>query len=416
MKAACIISIGTELTLGQTVDTNAAWLAARLAAIGIRAARHITVADDLEAIRDVLREAAGHGDIVLVTGGLGPTADDLTREAVAAAIGQPLEPHAPSAQQIRAFFAARGCEMPDTNRRQALLPRGAAAIENPSGTAPGIAVHIGGKRSYFMPGVPYEMRRMFERDVEPALRSEANGRVIVTRTLRCIGVGESNIGAKLRDLMTRGRNPEIGTTAEMGVIGVRINASADSAEVAEALAAKDETEISARLGDCVFGREDETLAAVVGRMLRTRQETVATAESCTGGLIGTLVTDVAGSSDYYIGGVVSYSDESKTRLVGVDSALLRSDGAVSESTARGMADGVRNALGADWGLSTTGIAGPGGGSSEKPVGLVYLALACGSDVVVRRLLLGGEGPRDVIRYRASLAALNLLRKTLVESS
>jgi len=411
---AWIVSIGTELTLGQSVDTNAAWLAQQLASLGIRAERHVTVADDLSAIRDALAHAADACDLIIATGGLGPTVDDLTRQALAEAADVELEIDPASLARIRAFFDRRRREFPERNQVQALVPQTGRAIENPCGTAPGIFIELNGTPCYALPGVPFEMKEMFTRDVLPHVRAAAAGRVLRQRRLNCFGLGESDVGERLRDLMAPDRNPQIGTTAELGVIGVRINVQADTAEAADALLDQTETEIRARLGKIVFGREDDTLASVVGRQLVARGETLGTAESCTGGLIAKMLTDTPGSSAYFVGGAVTYSNQLKQQLLGVPAETLARFGAVSAPVAQAMAHGARERLASTYALAVTGIAGPEGGTTDKPVGLVFFGLATPVGVTVREISLGSDSPRQIIRARAANAALNLLRLELVD--
>jgi nicotinamide-nucleotide amidase len=413
LRRAWLVSIGTELTLGQSVDTNAAWLAQQLAAIGIRAERHLTVGDELPAIREILAQAAAACDLIIVTGGLGPTEDDLTRRALAEAAGVELETDAASLEQIRVFFAKRRRAFTERNRVQALIPRTGRAVANTCGTAPGIFIELNGTPCYALPGVPFEMKAMFARDVWPHLRAASAGRVLRQRRLNCFGLGESDIGARLRDLMAPDRNPQVGTTAELGIIGVRINAEADTVDEAETLLGQTEAEIRARLGHIVFGRDSETLAAVVGERLAARRETVCTAESCTGGLIAKMLTDTAGSSAYFVGGAVTYANELKQQLLGVPADTLAELGAVSEPVARAMAMGARERFAATYALAVTGIAGPSGGTTDKPVGLVYFGLATPADVTTRELRFGSDSPREVTRARAAHAALNLLRLALV---
>lgn len=414
MKRASIISIGTELALGQTVDTNSAWLARRLAAVGIRAVRHVTVADEKEDIREALLSAAAGAEVVLVTGGLGPTEDDLTRVALAEAMGVGLEPDAASLEQIRGFFARRGREMPAVNACQAMRPVGARCIENSCGTAPGVRATLRGTPVYVMPGVPSEMREMYERDVEPELVSVGSGGVIESVTMLTHGMGESQIGARIADLMHRGRNPEVGTTAQMGIVGVRINAAAANRETAKKLIEETARELNSRLGAIVFGREGETLAGAVGRLLIETGRTVGTAESCTGGLIAKQITDVAGSSAYFTGGMVTYSNRSKCALLGVDEEIIRSHGAVSGPVAEAMATGALERFGSHYALSVTGIAGPSGGTEEKPVGLVFVGLAeAGKGVESRRFLFGADASREIIRQRAAAAGLDWVRRRMM---
>ncbi|MFQ5806596.1 MAG: competence/damage-inducible protein A, partial [Phycisphaerae bacterium] len=413
MQRAWIISIGTELTLGQSVDTNAAWLAEQLAGQGIRCERHVTVPDDLTLIRDVLRQAADVCDLIVVTGGLGPTDDDLTREALAEAAGLPLETDAASLEQIRAFFARRGREMPEPNQVQARIPRGARPIVNSCGTAPGICAELNGTPCYVLPGVPFEMKAMFRHAVLPDVQAAAAGRILRGRRLQCFGMSESEISERLRDLMTPGRNPAVGTTAELGVISVRINACGHSARATDALLDETEAEVRSRLGEVVFGREADTLASAVGAHLAARGETLSTAESCTGGLIAKMLTDVAGSSAYFAGGVVAYANELKVHTLGVPPELLASVGAVSEPVARALAEGARRAFSTSYALAVTGTAGPTGGTPDKPVGLVFIGLATPSGVTAREAHFGSDAPRSVIRERAARTALNLLRLQLV---
>ncbi len=409
MRTAWIVSIGTELALGQTVDTNSAWLAHRLRALGIRPTRHATVADEEPDIVAVLRQAADAADLVLVTGGLGPTADDLTRHALAAVAGVPLEEHAPSLAHLHAFFGARGRMMPPANAVQALIPRGARALPNAVGTAPGIAIRLGRTPCYALPGVPLEMYAMFTGSVEPELRAATAGAVLLCRKLNTFGLGESELGALIADLMARGRNPEVGTTAGYGVVGVRINAAGPDETTARRMLDQAEAELRARLGEIVFGVDDETLAVVVGRRLAALGRTVSTAESCTGGMIAAALTDIPGSSAYFRGGVVAYANEAKTAVLAVPAERIARHGAVSAPVAEAMAAGVAARLGTDYALAVTGIAGPTGGTADKPVGLVFIGLRTPRETTVREFRFGHDAPRDVIRQRATHAALNMLR-------
>ncbi len=414
-RCAWIIASGTELTLGQTVDTNSAWLAVRCAALGIRAERHITVGDELAAIRDAALDAAQHADVVLVSGGLGPTDDDLTRAALADAAGVALVEHTQSLQQIEAFFARRNRPMHAQNRVQALLPAGAEVLENRNGTAPGFRVDVRGVPVIAMPGVPSELKLMFDGEVAPALAAAARGSVVVSRTIHTIGMPESQLGAEIADLMKRGRNPEVGTTADGGIIGVRINASAAGPEVAQQMLDATEAVIRDRLGEIVFGRDQDTLPAVVGELLVQAQQTLGVAESCTGGLLGALLTDTPGSSRYFIGGITCYANDVKHRVVGVPHEILATHGAVSPQVAEAMARGAAQLLHADHALAITGVAGPDGGTLEKPVGLVYIGLATPMGAASHELRCGADASRALIRMRSARTALDLLRRELLRT-
>ena len=409
--SAIIVSIGNELTSGQTVDTNSAYLAGQLDMLGIDTLSHVTVGDDRAVTARAITAAAAEAQLVLVTGGLGPTADDITRHALADAMGgAELIEDAASLAELEDFFRRRGRTMVDANRIQVMLPAGSRAIPNVCGTAPGIAATVGGAMVYVMPGVPNEMRRMFAERILPDLPTGQV--VIVRRTLHTFGTGESDVGARLADLMARDANPLVGTTVSAGLVSVRIAGRAASAAEAGRLADATLAEISRRLGEWVVGEGEQTMPAAVGALLRQRRQTLATAESCTGGLIGEMVTDVSGSSDYYLGGIVSYANSVKRDLLGVGETILAANGAVSEPVARAMADRCREALGADWGVSVTGIAGPTGGSDEKPVGLVFIGLSGPNCTATHRHLLPGDRP--TVRRRAAMTALNHLRLRLME--
>ena len=413
MKHAWIISCGTELTLGQTVDTNAAWLARKLAELGISTKQIVIVPDAADTIADILQQAAQACDVTLMTGGLGPTEDDLTRQALADAAGVPLELDRPSLDRLRTFFAERNREMPERNKVQAMIPRSGQALPNGLGTAPGIAIKLLDTPCYALPGVPFEMEAMFSRQVAPRLKAEAEGHVLLCRHLHCFGLGESDIGERISDLMAPGRNPMVGTSADIGLVDIRLSAGAETPAAAKALLDKSEQEIRTRLGDIVFGRDEQTLPSVVGELLITASATVSTAESCTGGLIGELLTEVPGSSSYYLGGVVAYANQVKQDLLGVPRELLDEHGAVSSLVALKMAEGVSTRCHSDYAISVTGIAGPAGGSAEKPIGLVYIGLLSPGCVSGKECRFGSDTPRHVIRIRAARTALHLLHRALL---
>jgi len=411
-----IIAIGSELTSGQSLDTNSQWLSQQLTALGITVAFHTTLGDVLEDHLGVFRNASERVDLVVMSGGLGPTQDDLTREALAECAGVPLVEDPDSLAAIAAMFARRNRVMTERNRVQALLPKGSEALPNPVGTAPGIWIKIGRATIACLPGVPHEMRRMFQEQVAPRLRSNGLvGRITIHRKINLFGKGESDIEALAMDLTARGRVPEVGITAHDSTISFRISASGTTEEEARAITEPTVKLIHERFGNLVVGEGcDDVPEATVAQLVKTGV-TLATAESCTGGQVAQMITAIAGVSPYYLGGVVSYANEAKSELLAVPRALIEAHGAVSAEVAAAMAAGVRIRLGADVGLSTTGVAGPSGGTPEKPVGLVYLGLATSRGTQTRRLDIGSDQPRDIIQRRSSKAALNWVRLTLLEN-
>ena len=414
---AAIISVGTELATGQVVDTNAAWLAGELTRRGVQVVEHITVADDVERLANVIHRTLHEAAIefMVVTGGLGPTKDDVTREAIAAAIGQPLEENAEALAQVQDFFKRLRRRMSAVDRVQAMIPRGATILPNRRGTAPGIGWIRDNGYLFALPGVPSEMKAMFVESVLPLLEGVTDKTRTLEARLHCFGIGEAELGERLADLMTRDRNPLIGTTASGAVVTVRILATACDEAEAESKLAADVAEVRRRLGSTVFGDAEDRLQEATARLLVREDKTVAVAESCTGGLLAGSLTDVPGSSAYFLRGYVAYADQAKTDLLGVPEAMIASEGAVSEAVARAMAVGCRDASGADLALSITGIAGPGGGAPPaKPVGLVYIGLVDSTGVQVKRFLLGEHLSRDQVRDRSCKAALNLLRLRLLE--
>lgn len=412
---AILISIGTELVSGETVDTNAAYLARELTALGWDVVEHLTIGDVREAIRDAVARSWGRAALVIVTGGLGPTADDVTRDGVAEALGVLLAPHSQAVADLHAFFERVGRRLSPSNERQTLIPGGCELLRNAWGTAPGFKAVRDGCRLYVLPGVPSEMKNMFESLVRPDVAGQGTGRRTVSAALHAFGATESSIGEKIADLMTPGRRPIVGITAKDAIISVRIAATGDDEAAARAALDEDVRTVRQRLGSVVFGEGEATLQSTVAELLSRAGLTVCTAESCTGGLLASWLTDVPGASAYFLCGCVGYANSAKTALLGVPAAVLEAEGAVSEPVAALMAEGARRAAGADLALSVTGIAGPGGGRApDKPVGLVYIGGADGVATRVRRYLFGDHLSRAEIRLRACRTALNLLRLRLLE--
>lgn len=405
-----IVTVGSELVSGQEVDTNSAWLSQRLGALGIEVHFHTSIGDDLAENVQALRVAASRVDLVIVSGGLGPTQDDLTRAALAEFAGVSLVEDAASLAAIVELFRRRNRTMSPGNRVQALFPEGAHPLPNPIGTAPGVWMHVGETVFACLPGVPGELKRMFDEQVAPRLRRP--GRVFIYRVVNLFGKGESEIESLALDLTARGRKPEVGITASDATISFRVTGEGRTER--EALDAIEPTlsVIRERFGALIVGEGDIDVPDAVVESLVKNGKTLAVAESCTGGLIAHQLTAIAGVSAVFPGGVVSYSNEAKHELLGVPIELLERHGAVSAEVAEAMARGARSRFHADIALSTTGIAGPAGGSADKPVGLVYLGLAVGDAVESRRLELGPEQPRDVIQSRAAKHALNWVRISL----
>ncbi len=408
-----LISIGSELTSGQNLDTNSQWLSRRLAEIGIPVGWHTTVADDLEDNIAAFRIATQRTQLVLATGGLGPTQDDLTREALARAAGVELVFHQESFEQIQQMFTRRHRTMPERNRVQALFPAGAEPIPNSCGTAPGIWMHLGNCIVVAMPGVPPEMYAMFETQVKPRLlRLGFGGGVLVQRKINCFGAGESALEEKLLDLTRRDHVPEVGITVSDATISLRILARAANAEEAQAQIGPVEQTICSRLGMLVFGFEDEDLQESVLRLLATKRQTLATAEGVTAGLVAERLGRVPGASAWFRGGLVAYDNRLKTEMLAVPQQLIEEHGAVSAAVAEAMAVGCRTRFRTDLAVSTVGIAGPAGGSPDKPVGLVYVGLAWEGGAASQSF--SWVGTRTEVQSRTAKLALNRVRLHLLQ--
>jgi nicotinamide-nucleotide amidase len=406
-----ILTIGDELLRGEIVDTNKSFLSERLVSIDVEPRFHASVRDDPDDMTDAFRRAAARADAVIVSGGLGPTRDDLTSEVLARAFGLRLVRNAAALDAIRGFFRSLGREMTENNAKQADFPAGAEVLANPIGTAPGFLLEAQGVPFFCLPGVPRELVKMMDEQVLPRLaRRTGSGAVVRARLLRTFGTGESMLDHELADVATSG-GVSLGFRTAFPDNYLRPVARGRSAEEAEARLDRVCAQIRERLGAVVYGEGDETLPEVVGRLLRRAGRTLAVAESCTGGLIGAEITEVPGSSEWFLGGVVAYADRAKTSFLGVPEALLDRHGAVSDPVARAMAEGARERFGADYGLSTTGISGPSGGSPDKPVGLVHIALARPEGTSAERFVF----PLDRHRHRrlTAQAALDWVRRAVL---
>lgn len=407
--SAAILSIGTEITRGEITNTNASWLAEELTRDGLEVAAIDTVADDRDDIQRALLRLAERHTLIVCTGGLGPTTDDITAECVARAIGVPLERHAPSLDALRERLSRHGRPLTDSNAKQADLPKGASPLPNAHGTAPGFSVRIGSARAFFLPGVPGEMKPMFSAFVAPEVRSSATEGICQVR-LKTFGLPESTVNDRLAGVEAAHR-VTIGYRAHFPEIEVKVLARRDTAAVAEADARRAAEEVRARLAEFVYAEGDVTFGEAVCELLRSRSLTLGTAESCTGGLVAELLTERAGASDVFRGAVVAYANSVKENVLGVDARLIAENGAVSAQVARAMAEGARRVLGADLAVAITGVAGPGGGTDTKPVGLVHYAVATGAVTVDRRAEY--PGTRRQIQLRAAFVALALVRETLL---
>jgi nicotinamide-nucleotide amidase len=420
-----ILCIGTELLLGNITNGNARWLAEQLATLGIAHHRQAVVGDNRQRLIGMVQEAAGRCRLLITTGGLGPTPDDLTTESIAAAFAVPLVEHPSVWAGIQERISARGRPVAPSNRRQAQLPQGAAVLPNPCGTAPGIIWTpdpqglpfpvVPGFTVITFPGVPSEMRAMWHGTAVPWLRGSGLVRgVFASRMLRFWGVAESALAERMADLL-ESPNPTVAPYAGGGEVKLRLTARAASIPEAEALLAPLEVEIRGRCPDHCFGVDDQSLASVVLQQLRQRAETLAVAESCTGGGLGAALAAVPGASDVFLGGVIAYANAVKQHLLAVPAALLEAHGAVSDPAAMAMAEGARRATGAHWALAITGIAGPGGGSAEKPVGLVHIGLAGPDGCSSTALRFGSSRDRGTIQALSTGEALDRLRRVLLEA-
>ena len=415
IKSAEIVTIGTEMLLGDLVDTNTAWLSSHLAPLGVAIYRHTTVGDNRQRIVAAILEAASRADLVVTTGGLGPTSDDLTNECLALAAGREMIEYPEAREHVDEMFRRFGRTPTPSNYKQALFPEGTRLIPNPLGTAMGALLELDDALVATFPGVPGEMKAMFEETLAPLIKERTDG-AIVSRTLWFTGIGESALAEQVQDLLDAS-DPTVAPLAGQGKVRLRITARASTPEEAEKKIEPVAEEILDRLGEYYFGMDSETIESVLARLLGERGATLALAESCTGGLLAKRLTDMAGSSAYFKEGLVTYSNESKERLLGVPHDLLVEHGAVSEPVAKAMAEGARKLAGSDYALSVTGVAGPDGGTEEKPVGLVYVGLADEGETTVKKLDLSAwRRSREAIRERTANRAFDLLRRRLADGA
>ncbi|MBP2652043.1 MAG: cinA [Firmicutes bacterium] len=409
-----LVSTGTELLLGQILNSNAAYLAKHLNELGFDVLFQSTVGDNRVRMAQVFETALQRADLVITTGGLGPTQGDITKEVAAGLLGRPLVLHKPSEKRINEFFVSRNLMMTENNLRQAMIPEGAVVLDNMCGTAPGVAIEIDDKTIIHLPGPPFEVEAMFEASVVPYLNNRFGGQgVIKSKVLRTSGIGESTLEDEIIDLIKGQSNPTLALLARSGEIHIRLTAKADSNQAAEALIGTLEQEIRRRVGRYIFGTDAQSLELVVGQLLQENKLTLALAESCTGGLVSSKITDIPGSSNYLLGSVVSYSNEIKSGVVGVSAGSLDSYGAVSPQVAEEMAAGVRSRCKSDIGIGITGIAGPGGATPDKPVGLVYIAVSGNKGIECHEHRF--NGPRSAIKMRTANTALDHLRQYIIKS-
>jgi len=411
-----ILCVGTEILLGNIVNTNATEISRGLAEVGVGLYHHTVVGDNPQRLKEALEIAFGRNNLVITTGGLGPTYDDLTKETIAAYFGRSLEMHLPSEKAIRDFFARWNRPMTENNLKQAMMPQGCIVLPNPNGTAPGCIIEgEDGKVAIMLPGPPREMTPMFRDQVMPWLQ-QRSGQVLRSHNVHFFGIGESALEAQLHEKMEQMENPTIAPYAKDGEVMLRVTAAAATPQAAEEMMAPVVEKLQEHFADLIYGIDVGDLQTAAVKVLQQKGLTAATAESCTGGLIGKRITEVPGSSEVYGFGVVTYANQAKMKLLGVKEETLRQYGAVSSQTAAEMAAGARVLSGADIAISVTGIAGPGGGSTEKPVGLVYIGVDSPWHSEVKQLNLnrGYARQREHIRWVAASHALDLLRRTALK--
>ena len=410
---ATVLSIGTELLFGQIVNTNAAYISQKLQLLGINVMYHYTVGDNPQRVKETLQRALEQTDLIISTGGLGPTQDDLTKEIICETLGEELVMHQPTMDNLNSFFKKYNREMTENNIKQAYLPKGATAFTNDVGTAPGFAIEKDGKTVMAMPGPPREMKYMFEKYIFPYLENRMDG-VLRYKLLRMYGIGESALETELEDLINGQTDPTLATYAKEGEVSLRVASKRKTASEADAAVEEMINKVRNIVGEYIYSEDDEDFNTVIGKKLIKYGVSIASAESCTGGMFAKTLTDVPGISQVYNRGFITYTNEAKIEELGVSQDTLKKYGAVSEETVAEMAEGVRKVSGTDLGVSVTGIAGPGGGSDKKPVGLCYIGVSYGEETVVRKLS-GRDRGRLWNRNYFCLAMYDLINEVLVEN-
>ncbi len=406
-----IISVGTELLLGEILNTDAQFLSQQLSEIGINVYHQTVVGDNYERLKNAVMTAIQRCDIVIASGGLGPTPDDITKEVIAECMGEKLVLHKESMNLLTDYFARLNRTMTENNKKQAYLPENnCVVLKNNNGTAPGCIIEKNGKTVIMLPGPPKELKPMYLESVKPYLQKKSD-KILYSKVLQIVGIGESAVAQKLKDMMENMENPTVAPYAKDVGVRLRITARCKNEAEGGALIASVEKEIRELLGDYVYGEGEQTLPQVVAKMLSDRKMTISAAESCTGGMFAQLLTDIAGVSEIFNESVVTYANEAKMKYLGVRSETLDKYSAVSEQTAYEMAEGICKMTGADVGVGITGIAGPDGGSEQKPVGLVYAGVCVRGKVTVKKLNLSGS--RNKIRYAACINVYDIIRKELM---
>lgn len=410
MKAE-IIAVGTEILLGDIVNTNAQYLAKELAALGIEMYYQQVVGDNEDRILHAFDEGFSRSDIIITSGGLGPTTDDLTKEVAAKYFNKELLPDQNSIEAIKEYFSLTGRKMAENNLKQGFIPKGSIVLKNNNGTAPGVIIEEDGKIMIILPGPPKELKPMFEESVRPYLERRTDS-ILVSKMVKILGIGESSVAEEIKDLIENQTNPTIAPYAKEVGVALRLTAKAKNEEEALELIKPVEEEIKKRLGNNVYATEDISIEEVVAKLLIEKNLTISTAESCTGGMIASTLINYPGISQVFLEGAVTYSNEAKYNRLGVKNETLDKYGAVSEETAIEMAVGIAKTAGTNVSIVTTGIAGPGGGTEEKPVGLVYIGVYVNGEVKVQRCIF--KGNRDRIRIQATIKGLDMLRRILIE--